>query len=105
MGTKNEEEWFRKFYDGTFLVQGWKSRMKQILEGLPPGDREEMRGLLTALGEKIGREWARENKIRRIDTEMLQQWGQELMSAKRKGPRQLARQIHELAQEVKQLLA
>ena len=86
MGTKDEEEWFHKFYEGTFLIKGWRSRMKELLQPFPSAEKEEMRGLLDNLGEKIGREWAKNNRVRRVDTPLLQKWGQDLTNAKRKGP-------------------
>lgn len=105
MGTKDEEEWFRKFYEGTFLIKGWRSRMKELLELFSPDEIEEMRGLLDNLGEKIGREWARDNRVRRVDTPLLQEWGQDLKNAKRKGPDVLAEAIRNLDTEVDDLLA
>ena len=105
MGTKDEEEWFRKFYEGTFLIKGWRSRMKELLQPFSPAERDEMRGLLDNLGEKMGREWARDNKVRRVDTPLLQKWGQDLLNAKRKGPDVLAETIRILDIEVDDLLA
>ncbi len=104
MGIKNEEEWFRKFYEGTFLIKGWRSRMKELLQSFSPAQRDEMRDLLDKLGEKIGREWARDNRVRRVDTPLLQKWGQDLSNAKREGPDFLAQAIIKLDTEVDKLL-
>jgi len=104
MGTKDEEEWFRKFYEGTFLIKGWKSRMKEVLQPFSPAERDKMRGQLDNLGEKIGREWARDNKVRRVDTPLLQKWGQDLLNAKKKGPDVLVETIRILDAEVDHLL-
>ena len=105
MAKKNQREWYRKFHEGTFLVQGWKSRMKEILKGLSPSKKEEMQTLLENLGEKIGMEWARENEVRRIDTPQLQQWGTELRKAKQKGPEALAQRLRQLSDEVDKKIA
>ena len=105
MGTKDEEEWFRKFYEGTFLIKGWKSRMKEVLQPFSPAERDKMRAQLDNLGEKMGREWARDNKVRRVDTPLLQKWGQDLLNAKKKGPDVLAETIRILDTEVDDLLA
>jgi len=105
MGTKDEEEWFRKFYEGTFLIKGWRSRMKELLQPFSSDKKEEMRGLLDSLGEKIGREWAKDNTVRRVDTPLLQKWGQDLTSTKRKGPDVLTEAIRNLDTEVNDLLA
>ena len=105
MGTKDEEEWFRKFYEGTFLIKGWGSRMKELLQPFSPAERDEMRGPLDNLGEKIGREWAKDNRFRRVDTPLLQKWGQDLSNAKIKGPDVLAEAILKIDTEVDDLLA
>jgi len=105
MGTKDEEEWFHKFYEGTFLIKGWKSRMKELLQPFPSAEKEEMRDLLDNLGEKIGREWAKDNRVRRVDTPLLQRWGQDLTNAKRKGPDVLVEAIRNLDTEVDDFLA
>ena len=105
MGTKDEEEWFLKFYEGTFLIKGWRSRMKELLQPFSPAERDKMRGLLDNLGEKIGREWAKDNRVRRVDTPLLQKWGQDLLNAKRKGPDVLAETVQKLGTEVDDLLA
>ena len=105
MGTRDEEEWFRKFYEGTFLIKGWKSRMKEVLQPFSPAEGDKMRGQLDNLGEKIGREWAKDNKVRRVDTPMLQKWGKDFQEAKDKGPDVLAETIRDLNTEVDNLLA
>ncbi len=105
MAVKNEEEWFRKFYEGTFLIKGWKRRMRELLRAIPASDREAMADLLADLGERIGREWAREDRVRRIDTKKLQKWGENLRVARRKGPAVLVDEIHKLDGEVKNILS
>ena len=101
---KDEQEWFRKFYEGTFLVTGWKQRMKELLQAVPDSDKEYVNDLLEDLGQKIGREWARENRLRKIDTPALQKWGDDLRSAKRKGPSVLVEQIRKLDAEVNTII-
>ena len=59
-----------------------------------------LKDLLEGLGQKIGREWARENRLRRIDTSALQKWGEDLRSAKRKGASVLVEKIRKLDKEV-----
>ncbi len=55
--------------------------------------------------EKIGREWARDNSVRRIDTSMLQQWGEELRAAKKKGPSDLDDAILDIGARVDRILS
>lgn len=104
MANKDQREWYKKFYEGTFLVKGWKSRMNEILKGLPAEDRGEMGQQLEDLGRKIGMEWSRPNDVRKIDTAHLQRWGNDLKSAKQKGSKALADRIKQLSREVDKAL-
>jgi len=105
MAEKDQQEWYKKFYEGTFLVKGWKSRMNDVLKGLSPEDKVNMGKLLENLGEKIGMEWAKPNDVRKIDTAQLQQWGNDLKNAKQKGTEALAGRIRQLNAEVDKKLA
>lgn len=105
MAIKDQQEWYKKFYEGTFLVKGWKSRMNEILKGLPPEARGAMGGQLENLGKKIGMEWSKPNDVRKINTAQLQQWGKDLQNAKQEGPKALADRIKQLDQEVDNKLA
>ena len=105
MVEKNQQEWYKKFYEGTFLVQGWKSRIKEILKGLSIEEKKEMGELLENLGKKIGMEWAKGNDVRKIDTSQLQQWGKDLQKAGKTGTAALAGQIRKLDEEVDRRLA
>ena len=105
MVNKNQQEWYKKFYEGTFLIRGWKFRIEEILKGLLSEDQKEMGALLENLGEKIGVEWARENDVRRIDTSQLQLWGKALQKARQKSPEALVQRIRKMNQEVDQKLA
>ncbi len=105
MVEKDQQEWYKKFYEGTFLVQGWKSRIKEILKGLSTEDKKEMGELLENLGKKIGMEWARDNDVRKINTSQLQQWGKDLQKAGKTGSAALAKQIRQLDEEVDRRLA
>jgi hypothetical protein len=51
MATEKEQEWFRKFNDGTFLIKGWKSRMNELLDNIPHQDKELVGVLLAELDE------------------------------------------------------
>ncbi len=105
MANKNQQGWYKKFYEGTFPVKGWKSRMNGVLKGLSPEDRGEMGELLETLGEKIGMEWAKPNNVRKIDTAQLQRWGKELQNAGQKGAEALSDQVQQLNGEVNKKLA
>jgi len=105
MTTKEEEQWFRKFYEGTFLVKGWKSRMDEVLQAVPDSDKDTVGELLSNLGEKIGREWSRDNRVRRINTAMIQKWGEDLRRSKKKGTDVLTEDLRRLDAEVDEILS
>jgi hypothetical protein len=105
MSTKNEQEWYKKFFEGTFLVKGWNARVKEVLKVVPDTDKASLEASLARVGEKIGREWSKDNQVRRIDTAMLKQWGEALASAKRVGPDRLVQEIEKIDAQVDDLLA
>lgn len=104
MPINREQEWLQTFYRGTLLVKGWKQRMREVLHEIPPAERHHIKILLTNLGDKIGREWAKDNSRRRIDTQMLQTWGENLMQAKLQGVKPLEAEIHNIDQTVDRIL-
>ena len=105
MTTKKEEERYRTFLKGTFLIKGWNARAEEILQAVDRKDRGEMEALLSVLGEKIGREWAKDPRTRKIDIAMLQQWGKELKSASERGGAMVAERVRRLEGEVDELLS
>ena len=105
MTSKHEKEWYRKFQEGTFLIRGWQARKKDILAAVPTTKKKEVDSLLESLGKKIGKEWAKEKHVRRIDTSMLQHWGEGLKKSKKKGTEVLLADIEKLDAEVDDMLA
>ncbi len=100
----DEYEWFSKFLYGTFYSDGWYSITNDLLVKIPQNELETQRAELKRLGDKIGREWARNNEIRKIDTSMLKQWGNKLKEAAGDQPEQLPALIADLHREVDELL-
>ena len=105
MSSKQEQEWLKKFYEGSFLIKGWKNQMKELLKEFQGDERDVLNDSLSRLGEKIGREWAKDNAIRRIDTTNLKQWGSNLTSARKKGPEALTAEIRIIAETVDEMLS
>jgi hypothetical protein len=105
MDTKHEREWYRKFQEGTFLIKGWQSRKKEILQAIPEAEKEVVDKLLGRLGEKIGKEWAKDRNVRRIDTLTLQQWGERLRKSQKKGSDVLVAEIRKLETKVDEIIA
>lgn len=104
MATRKEEEWYKKFLDGALMVKGWRARTREILKSFSAEEQALLSDQLARLGEKIGREWSRENDVRRIDTPMLQTWGDGLLLAKKKGARAVMEKIDAIENEVDGLL-
>ncbi len=104
MTSKQERDWLKKFYEGTFLVKGWNAQVKDLLQDFQGEERDATNDLLSDLGEKIGREWSKDNAVRRIDTVQLKDWGASLTSARKKGPDALIAEIRAIDQTVDELL-
>jgi hypothetical protein len=105
MTKKIEEENYQKFLKGTFWIKGWNVRVKEILQAVPDEDKIEMKRLLFELGEKIGREWAKDSLIRKIDTDMLRTWGNELKKAVAEDPAGLVKYLRVLEGKVNKTMS
>lgn len=70
--------------------------MTELLSTVPADEKDNVSQLLENLGRKIGREWAKDNRIRRIDSTMLRDWGNALRKAGRKGHESLIAKIRSL---------
>ena len=86
--------WYRRFWTGSceglgfldFCHQGksgsgsdsdayWRDTIARVLVDLPESSQARVRCKLWRLGRVVGREWARKNSIRRIDTRDIASWG------------------------------
>ncbi len=99
-----EKKWFAKFQKGTFYAQGWKGITADIIKKTPEELRPEQQIALESLGFKIGCEWSKSNKIRKIDNDMLRQWGDQLKKTAGEDPYQIPKVIAELDQLVVMML-
>ena len=69
--SSEEKKWYRTFQEGNMLADGWVDISKDILSRTPAAEQPEQQKNLFQLGDKIGREWAKRNDSRRINTDML----------------------------------
>lgn len=99
-----ERKWFLTFIKGNILAQGWGQITADLLRHVAREERERQRQLLNQLGTKIGREWCKNNDVRRIDTSKLSDWGSMLKQAAKKEPQRLAEVIRHIDCEVNSLL-
>lgn len=103
--SEEEKEWFATFQEGTFYVQGWQEITTEILKKVQQeSKKEELRRSLTHLGIRIGCEWSKKNNVRKIDTDMLAEWGSELQEAAEKNPDELPIVIADIQQKVFELV-
>ena len=52
----------------------WNETMRRLLAAAPAERRSALAARLSALGRKIGHEWAKENDIRRISSDHIRAW-------------------------------
>lgn len=74
---QNEDEylvWVQRFYQGFKLAPGWLELTKQIENGIPAKERKRVHRILTELGGKICAEWAKNNKVRKINSRSAAIW-------------------------------
>ena len=99
-----EKSWFRTFQEGNILSMGWQEISAEILARTSPDQRQEQRIALENLGRKIGMEWCRPNRVRKVDSSMLQDWGGLLRKTAKKNPKQLTQAIAYIDQELDAVL-
>lgn len=100
----DERKWYEAFQKGNMLAEGWVNISRDILSRLPAEMRTEQKANLRRLGDKIGREWCKDNGARKIDTGMLKSWGKQLRDASKKSPADLVRALALINGQVDRLL-
>jgi hypothetical protein len=99
-----EKAWFDTFQRGTVYARGWQDITEAILAKAPAAIKSDLERNLNDLGARIGREWSRNNDIRRIDNAMLRQWGDMLEQAAEREPERIPQVVAKLNQKVVALL-
>jgi hypothetical protein len=99
-----ERAWFDTFQRGTLYARGWKDITSTILAKAPVELKSDLQKNLEELGAKIGREWSKSNDIRKIDSEMLRQWGNMLERTAECEPAKIPQVVATLNQKVVALL-
>ena len=101
--TKEERQWFIKFQEGNFLVDGWQDITATILERTPVPEKSQQQKMLVELGNKIGTEWCKDNDIRKVDNAMLKTWGKQLRNIAKKSPDNLETVLVAISNELDSL--
>ena len=102
--TSKERKWYHRFQDGVPLFDGWKKITQAVVEKFPEHEREGKLAAMQALGFKIGHEWSRDNRVRKVSTEALRAWGKDLRQAGAQDHVQLANVLYKIDSEVNALL-
>lgn len=102
--TEEEKKWYKTFQEGNLFADGWVDISKDILARLPTEQHTKQQENLFQLGDKIGREWAKRNNARKINTDMLKKWGQTLRDASRENPEALTAAITDIDRQVDTIL-
>ena len=102
--TPEEKSWFKTFQEGNILSMGWQAIANEILAKSSPEQRQELKISLETLGRKIGMQWSRPNRVRKVDTSMLEEWGGLLRKTAKKNTQQLAQTVTYINQELDSVL-
>lgn len=98
------KNWYAKFQKGGLFFDGWKEISQDVVAKVPDEEKVKTKVTMLALGVRIGCEWSKENDIRKISTEMLQNWGKQLRKTVEDSPDSLLAVINTIEFEVDQLL-
>ncbi len=99
-----EQRWYNRFQQGYLMFDGWQEIEKTVLTVTPVEEREARQARLNELGKKIGKEWSRDNEVRRIDTAMIKNWGKILKNAVESEPEKIKEVLAQISSEVDSLL-
>lgn len=102
--SQTEKEWYKKFQNGIPFFDGWKQISHKIIKKFPDTEQVTLKRNLRNLGDKIGIEWCKDNTIRKINTQMLREWGKKINSAVDRGKNHLLVTINTVEREVDSIL-
>jgi hypothetical protein len=101
----DERQWYDKFQNGLVFFSGWKDISEDILSCIDPDEQTKAKELLETMGIRIGTEWSKDNSVRKINTDQLQDWGNRLRQARNNGPQYLSATLKALSREVDSILS
>ncbi len=77
--------WVKKFYEGNLFFDGWTKQSAKLIEAVSDATAQnKLRARLNELGRSIVAEWAKDNSLRKIDTNDLRAFAKRLFDAKKK---------------------
>jgi hypothetical protein len=77
--------WVQSFYKGNLMAAGWTKYSETTLEEVKADDaRPQLLKKINRLGKLIGQEWAKHDRVRKINTTDLKRWNDAITDARRK---------------------
>jgi hypothetical protein len=77
--------WVQSFYKGNLMAAGWTKYSETTLEEVKADDaRPLLLKKINRLGKLIGQEWAKHDRVRKINTTDLKRWNDAITDARRK---------------------
>lgn len=64
-------KWVSNFYKGSPFVPGWTKRQEELCAPLSPAEAPVAEARLEKLGRALATEWAKDNKHRKINSDLL----------------------------------
>lgn len=99
-----EKKWYCRFQEGVPFFDGWEKITQAVVEKFPEHERKQRLEAMHKLGLKIGYEWSRDNRVRKVNTDMLRAWGRDLRKAGAESHVQLAEVLYKIDNEMDSLL-
>ncbi len=98
---RDYRDWVRTFYRGNVFSDGWIKLTAATLECVKAVDNQKaVRKRLVALGKTLSKEWAKDSKVRKINTADLRRWFEKFDQARRREDGS-GRTITELVEDIK----
>jgi hypothetical protein len=98
--SEQERQWYRRFQEGVLFFDGWSAISEELLALFPEEEWASRQLMMQRIGVKIGTEWAKDNDTRKIDTKMIQEWGDLLRSAFSQGTEVTLATLQRIEREV-----
>lgn len=96
-------KWVSLFYDGSTFVQGWTARQAELCQALEPDAAREAEPRLADFGRLVAAEWAKDNRLRRIDSVLVARMADILEKAREAG--RLLEVLEALTNDVRSVIA
>lgn len=96
-------EWVASFYAGSPFIPGWTRRQAELAASVDPAEARIAEPQLECLGRLLSSEWAKDNRIRLVGSDLIVLWASVLSEARDEG--RLVDALDALLADVRSLLA